>query len=191
MYSFCFLVIGPPQKVSGSCCNRCPRTADHSADDGDHLPQAAADYLEQIKLLMAAPTRAKYVLALDDYGRGSQSASGDAYKQSIFDGLLALVRPFGLGGLKGYAFVDLKYIWDAVLGTAPGYAAFGYRSDGACVANSSSVAGECADPAHTFYWIPGYAQSCGALMHALPLTRTTDIHRRRRTVSWRTMLKKS
>jgi hypothetical protein len=91
---------------------------------------------------------------LDDYGRGSSSATGDAYKQAVFSGLRSLVRP---GGLAGYAFADLKYIWNGVLGAAPGYAAFGYTSDGACVANSSSIAGECGDPAHTFYWIPGCA----------------------------------
>ncbi|KAG8999608.1 hypothetical protein FRB90_012033 [Tulasnella sp. 427] len=55
-----------------------------------------------------------------------------------------------------YAYVDFKYIWDGVLGTDPGYAAFGYTSSGACTLNSSTIVGMCSDPDHTFYWIPGH-----------------------------------
>jgi phospholipase/lecithinase/hemolysin len=55
-----------------------------------------------------------------------------------------------------YAFVDLKTLWDGVLGTNPGYAAFGYTNSGACTLNSSTTAGACTDADHTFYWIPGH-----------------------------------
>lgn len=55
------------------------------------------------------------------------------------------------------AFVDFAPLWDAVLGTDPGYEAFGYTSPGACFATNSPAGPEaqiCADPAHTFYWFP-------------------------------------
>jgi phospholipase/lecithinase/hemolysin len=123
---------------------------DYSASktDGNHLPEAAADYLALVNKLAGSPTNAKYWLIVDDYGRGSSATTGDAYKNAVFAGIAKTK-------LK-WAFVDLKTLWNGVLGASPGYAAFGYTSSGACTVDSSTVTGACSDPAHTFYWIPGH-----------------------------------
>lgn len=122
-------------------------------DGTEFLPAAAQVVLDQIKRLAAPPTRARSFLVTDSYGRGSHSEAGDAYKKKIFNGLAKF--HYGPPFLQvGYA--DFGYIWDAVLNTAPGYAAFGYNSPGSCALNSSSIAGACDDPDHTFYWIPGH-----------------------------------
>ncbi|KAF8191023.1 carbohydrate esterase family 16 protein [Mycena galopus ATCC 62051] len=124
-----------------------------SSTDGDHLPQAAADLLAQIQQLAAAPTNAKNILVLDDYGRGTDSPTGDAWKQAVFDGLSTL-RDQGLN----VAFVDFAPLWDAVLGTSPGFAAFGYETVGPCIPNleQTNLTGECSTPLNTFYWLPGH-----------------------------------
>ncbi|KAJ7226673.1 carbohydrate esterase family 16 protein [Mycena pura] len=124
-----------------------------SSIDGNHLPQAAADLLAQIQQLAAAPTNAKNIVVLDDYGRGSHSATGDAWKQAVFNGLSTL-RAQGLN----VAFVDFAPLWDAVLGTSPGFAAFGYKTSGACIPNLSqtNLSGECSTPLNSFYWLPGH-----------------------------------
>lgn len=124
------------------------------AVDGDHLPQAAQVVLDKIATLASPPTNAESFLITDDYGRGSVAATGEAYKQQIFDGL-AQLRKDHHSSFR-YAFVDFKYIWNGVLGASPGYAAFGYTSPGACTLNSSTTYGACSDPEHTFYWIPGH-----------------------------------
>lgn len=116
------------------------------------MPKAAETIIEQITLLTNAPTNARSFLVLDDYGRGSESAAGDAFKQQYYTGLYSLSQT--IPGFK-VAFVDFKTIWDGVLGSDPGYKAFGYTSDGACTLNSSTTIGACSDPDHTFYWIPG------------------------------------
>jgi phospholipase/lecithinase/hemolysin len=123
--------------------------------DGNNMPEAAQVVLDQIERLMAPPTNAESFLVADCYGRGTHNATGDAYKQAIFDGLHQYRKdhPFKFR----YAFVDFARLWDAVLGTIPpGYAAFGYESTAACVHNSSSVADACANPEARFYWIPGH-----------------------------------
>lgn len=120
--------------------------------DGNHLPQAAADLLAQIERLAAAPTNAKNILVVDDYGFGTHSAIGDAWKQAVFTGLITL-RAQGLN----VAFVDFSPLWDAVLGTTPpGFAAFGYKNPGNCIPNAdqTTLAGECATPLQSFYWLP-------------------------------------
>jgi hypothetical protein len=122
------------------------------AADGNHMPQAAQAVLSQITRLVAA--KAQNFLITDCYGRGSTAASGDAYKQSIYDGL-AKMRAASPSTFN-YAFADFKYIWNGVLGSSPGYKAFGYTSSGACTVDSSTTVGACSDPAHTFYWIPGH-----------------------------------
>ncbi|KAJ7861402.1 hypothetical protein B0H14DRAFT_2742166 [Mycena olivaceomarginata] len=124
-----------------------------SSTDGNHLPQAAAELLTQIKQLAAAPTLAKNIVVLDDYGRGGHSATGDTWKQAVFAGLTPL-RAQGLN----VAFVDFAPLWDAVLGTTPGFAAFGYKTSGACIPNLSQtdLSGECATPLNSFYWLPGH-----------------------------------
>ncbi|KAJ7734436.1 carbohydrate esterase family 16 protein [Mycena metata] len=124
-----------------------------SKTDGNHLPQAAAELITQIQQLAAAPTRAKNILVLDDYGRGTHSATGDAFKQAVFNGLSTL-RAQGLN----VAFVDFAPLWDAVLGTSPGFAAFGYNTSGACIPNleQTNLTGECSTPLNSFYWLPGH-----------------------------------
>ncbi|KAJ7183814.1 carbohydrate esterase family 16 protein [Mycena filopes] len=124
-----------------------------SNTDGNHLPQAAAELLTQIKQLAAPPTNAKNIVVLDDYGRGTHSATGDAFKQAVFAGLTPL-RAQGLN----VGFVDFAPLWDAVLGTSPGFAAFGYKTSGACIPNLSQtdLTGECATPLNSFYWLPGH-----------------------------------
>ncbi|KAJ7323965.1 carbohydrate esterase family 16 protein [Mycena albidolilacea] len=122
--------------------------------DGNHLPQAAADLLAQIERLAAAPTNAKNILVVDDYGFGTHSAIGDAWKQAVFTGLITL-RAQGLN----VAFVDFSPLWDAVLGTTPpGFAAFGYKNPGNCIPNAdqTTLAGECATPLQSFYWLPSH-----------------------------------
>ncbi|KIJ37178.1 carbohydrate esterase family 16 protein, partial [Sphaerobolus stellatus SS14] len=114
---------------------------------------AAQTIIDQITLLTQPPTNARHFLVLDDYGRGSESTAGDAFKQKYFTGLFTLSKK--ISGFK-VAFVDFKTIWSGVLTSTPGFKAFGYTSSGACTVNSSSTVGECSDPAHTFYWIPGH-----------------------------------
>ncbi|KAJ7143918.1 carbohydrate esterase family 16 protein, partial [Mycena epipterygia] len=124
-----------------------------STTDGNHLLQAAAELITQIQQLAAAPTNAKNILVLDDYGRGTHAATGDAWKQAVFNGLSTL-RAQGLN----VAYVDFAPLWDAVLGTSPGFAAFGYKTDGACIPNleQTDLSGECATPLNSFYWLPGH-----------------------------------
>ncbi|KAK6984021.1 carbohydrate esterase family 16 protein [Favolaschia claudopus] len=124
-----------------------------SSTDGNHLPQAAAELLTQIKQLASAPINARNVVVLDDYGRGKHSATGDAWKQAVFDGLSSL-RAQGLN----VAFVDFAPLWDGVLGSSPGFAAFGYANSGACIPNLSQtdLSGECSTPLNSFYWLPGH-----------------------------------
>ncbi|KAF8191021.1 carbohydrate esterase family 16 protein [Mycena galopus ATCC 62051] len=124
-----------------------------SSTDGDHLPQAAAELLAQIQQLAAAPTNAKNILVLDDYGRGKAAPTGDAWKQAVFNGLSTL-RAQGLN----VAFVDFAPLWTAVLGTSPGFAAFGYKTVGPCIPDleQTDLSGECSTPLNTFYWLPGH-----------------------------------
>ncbi|KAG8743861.1 hypothetical protein FRC10_011329 [Ceratobasidium sp. 414] len=122
-------------------------------DGAQFLPAAAQVVIDQIKRLAAPPTLARLFLVTDSYGRGSHEAAGDAYKKQVFNGLAKL--HYGPPFLQ-VAYADFGYIWDAVLNTAPGYAAFGYNSPDACALNSSTIVGACNDPDHTFYWIPGH-----------------------------------
>ncbi|KAH0831402.1 carbohydrate esterase family 16 protein [Lanmaoa asiatica] len=95
--------------------------------DGDHLPQAAQDLLGQISLLSNSPTNAKNFLVTDVYGRGTQDDWGQAWIQSIYDGLA-----------KFRTQKPAAQRW------------FGYTNTSACVGTSI-----CDDPEHYFYWIPG------------------------------------
>ncbi|KAJ7628080.1 carbohydrate esterase family 16 protein [Mycena rosella] len=127
--------------------------ADNDVADGNHLPQAAADLLAQIQQLAAAPTSAKNILVVDDYGFGKHAAIGDAWKQAVFAGL----SPLRAQGLN-VAFVDFAPLWDAVLGPTPGFAAFGYKNSGDCIPNAdqTNLTGECATPLNSFYWLPSH-----------------------------------
>lgn len=110
-----------------------------SKTDGDKLPQAADAVIEEIKLLARPPTNARDFLVTDDYGRSIHDASGDAYKLKIYNALGAL----HLNSSLNFAFVDFAPIWDGVLGTTPGYAAFGYKSDGNCTVDFTTTVGAC------------------------------------------------
>ncbi|KAJ7935820.1 hypothetical protein B0H13DRAFT_1589968, partial [Mycena leptocephala] len=120
---------------------------DNSEVDGNHLPQAATELLAQIKQLVAPPTNAKNILVVDDYGRGVHAATGEAWKQAVFNGVSAL-RPQGVN----VAYVDFAPLWDAVLGTSPGFAAFGYETSGSCIPAGGDLSAECSTPGNAFYW---------------------------------------
>jgi len=124
-----------------------------STSDGNHLPQAASEVIGQIQKLAVSPTNGKNFLIVDNYGRGSRSANGDAWKQAVFSGLSTL-RSQGLN----VAFVDFAPLWTAVQGTTPGYAAFGYTNPSSCLPNLSQtdLSGECSAPNTSFYWLPGH-----------------------------------
>lgn len=121
--------------------------------DGNHLPESAQTVIDQIKILSSPPTNGRSFLVTDVYGRGVHTAEGDAYVQKIFDGLHDL--HYGTENLN-VAFAAFSRIWDGVLGSDPGYEAFGYTTTDSCViGDGTSTVGSCDDPEHYFYWIPG------------------------------------
>ncbi|VDB84721.1 unnamed protein product [Peniophora sp. CBMAI 1063] len=122
--------------------------------DGDHLPEAAQDLLNQIQILASPPTNGRSFLVTDVYGRGTHTATGEAWKQAVFDGLSAFASGTGVPASLNVAYADFSHIWDGVLDGPPGYAAFGYTNTSSCV-NGPTLEGECDDPEHYFYWIPG------------------------------------
>lgn len=130
-------------------CNNITFAVDGTAN----LPLAAQTIIEQITLLTRQPTNARHFLVIEDYSRGSPTTAGEAFKQQYFSGLNTLVQT--IPGFR-VAFVDLKTIWEGVLGQDPGFQAFGYTSSGACTVSDQTTVGACSDPAHTFYWIPGW-----------------------------------
>lgn len=118
--------------------------------DGNHLPEAAQALIDQIKVLASPPTNGRSFLIPNVYGIGVHTPDGDAFAQKIFDGLGELHQaPLFLN----IAFVDFSRIWDGVLGSNPGYKAFGYRSTTNCVTGSNTTTGLCSDPEHYFYWL--------------------------------------
>jgi len=134
--------------------------------DGDHMQAAAQVLIEQIKILAGPPTNGRAFMVLDVYGRGTVAPSGEAFKQTIFSALndLHIGENTGLPSLD-VAYVDFSVIWDGVLGPNPGFAAFGYTSTDACTTCTEELGcttvGECDDPAHYFYWIPGHPSKEG------------------------------
>ncbi|KAG6810941.1 hypothetical protein H0H92_009682 [Tricholoma furcatifolium] len=127
--------------------------------DGDHMQAAAHDLLGQIELLASPPTNARNFMVLDVYGRGTHTPSGEAYKQTIYSGLYNLHTRKN-GTRLNVSYINFSTIWDGVLGSDPGYAAFGYVSTNSCTQctaqNGCSTIGMCSDPEHYFYWIPGH-----------------------------------
>jgi len=121
--------------------------------DGNHLPRAAQDTLGQIALLASPPTNARNFLVTDVYGRGNQNAWGQAWLQTIFDGLVAF---HSQDPPLNVAFANFATIWDGVLGPDPGYEAFGYTNTGCCIfGDGTSIIESCDDPEHYFSWITG------------------------------------
>ncbi|KAJ3916638.1 hypothetical protein F5877DRAFT_46197 [Lentinula edodes] len=117
------------------------------------LTTIASDIIYSILELSSNPVFAKNFLIVDNYGRGTESDAGDAYKTSLFTQLYEISNDLDYD--FSFAFVDFKTLWDGVLNGSPGYEAFGYTNAGACLSNDMSMTGECDDPEHTFYWIPG------------------------------------
>jgi len=72
---------------------------------------------------------------------------------SIFNGLNGLHT--GTPSLN-VAFANFARIWDGVLGSNPGYKAFGYTNSSSCLTGDQGTVGECDDPKHYFYWIEGW-----------------------------------
>lgn len=105
-------------------------------------------------LLSQPPTNARNFLVTDVYGRGTQDTWGQDWLQSIFDGLIAF---HAQNPPLNVAFANFATIWDGVLGSDPGYRAFGYVSTDACNPGPTTD-GDCIDPDHYFYWFSGYAQ---------------------------------
>jgi hypothetical protein len=130
------------------------------------MPQAAETLLNQIEILASPPTNARNFMVLDVYGRGTTAPSGEAYKQTIFTGL----SKFHESGVDvkissepvklNISFINFAIIWNGVLGTSPGYKAFGYTSTDSCTQcnPSCTTIGMCSDPDHYFYWIPGFVR---------------------------------
>ncbi|TFY66853.1 hypothetical protein EVG20_g4236 [Dentipellis fragilis] len=123
--------------------------------DGNHLPQAAQDLLNQIAILASEPTNGRSFLITDVYGRGMHDAAGEAWKQAVYDGISAFHKGENVTAPLNVAYGDFSRIWDGVLGSDPGYEAFGYTSTDACVFGNTTV-GACDDPKHHFYWIDGH-----------------------------------
>ncbi|KAJ3739788.1 carbohydrate esterase family 16 protein [Lentinula detonsa] len=119
----------------------------------ESLTTLASDIIYSILELNSNPVFAKNFLIVDNYGRGTESDAGDAYKASLFSQLYEVSNDLDYD--LSFAFVDFKTLWDGVLNGSPGYEAFGYTNAGACLANDNSMTVECDDPNHTFYWIPG------------------------------------
>lgn len=117
------------------------------------MQNASRVVLDQIKILAGPPTNGRSFIVLDVYGRGAHTSSGEAWKQTIFDGLSALHDEQGLK----VAYVDFSTIWDAVLNGSPGYEAFGFVSTNACADCTADCDqwGWCKDPDHYFSWFGG------------------------------------
>lgn len=115
------------------------------------LDLAAQNIAYHLLVLSSSPSFAKNFLVIDNYGRGAKTAAGDDFKQKVFSSLGALRGYYGLN----VAYVDFSNIWNGVLGSTPGYEAFGYTNPGACTFDDKTTVGACSDPDHSFYWIPG------------------------------------
>ncbi|KIK71568.1 carbohydrate esterase family 16 protein [Collybiopsis luxurians FD-317 M1] len=113
----------------------------------------ASDIIYAVLELNSSPVFAKNFLIVDNYGRGTESSAGDAYKASLFSQLNELYSDSAYG--LNIGFVDFKTVWDGVLNGNPGYEAFGYTNPGACLSSDLTISNECDDPSRTFYWIPG------------------------------------
>ncbi|PPR06184.1 hypothetical protein CVT24_000726 [Panaeolus cyanescens] len=118
---------------------------------GDSLTVAAQNIAYNILTVTSYPTYAKHILIVDNYGRGETSQIGEDFKAEVFSAL----QPLRTRWKINVGFVDLSTLWKGILGTSPGYQAFGYTNPGSCLPSTSSTSGACADPARTFYWTPG------------------------------------
>ncbi|KAI0672068.1 hypothetical protein C8Q78DRAFT_1068709 [Trametes maxima] len=138
---------------------------DSKTDGTANLQAAAKVILNQIRILSSPPTNAHSFLVTDVYGRGTHTPAGDAFVQSLFSGLHDLRVNTSSSARLNFAFAEFSRIWDGVLGTDPGFKAFGYVSTDACVVNCSTqectTDGMCNDPGHYFYYIGGHPSKEG------------------------------
>ncbi|KAG6916147.1 hypothetical protein DXG01_008298 [Tephrocybe rancida] len=96
--------------------------------DGDHMQAAAQALLGQIELLASPPTNARNFMVLDVYGRGTTAPSGEAFKQTVYNGLNNFHTRKN-GTRLNVSYVNFSTIWNGVLSSNPGFAAFGYETD--------------------------------------------------------------
>ncbi|KNZ74744.1 hypothetical protein J132_06285 [Termitomyces sp. J132] len=134
----------------------------------DYLASLTQALLGQIELLASPPTNARNFMVLDVYGRGVHTPSGEAFKQTVYNGLHDFHTREN-GTQLNVSYVDFSTIWDGVLGPDPGYGAFGYISPNSCTEctaeNGCSTIGMCDEPQHFFYWIPGHpSKETGRIM---------------------------
>lgn len=66
--------------------------------------------------LSSSPILATNILVVDNYGRGTESDEGDAYKQLLFAELNDLYNKLDIN----VGFVDFSTVWDGVLNGTPG-----------------------------------------------------------------------
>jgi len=123
-----------------------------ASDNGNSsLSNQAGDIAYTILRLSSSPAFGKNFLVIDNHGRGTENLAGAAYKTELFQELSSInAANFGLN----IGFIDLSTVWNGVLGTSPGAAAFGYTSTSPCLASPATTVGSCTDPDHTFYWFP-------------------------------------
>lgn len=124
----------------------------NSIDNGNSsLSNQAGDIAYTILRLSSSPAFGKNFLVIDNHGRGTENLAGAAYKTELFQELSSInAANFGLN----IGFIDLSTVWNGVLGTSPGAAAFGYTSTSPCLASPATTVGSCTDPDHSFYWFP-------------------------------------
>ncbi|KAK0194079.1 carbohydrate esterase family 16 protein [Armillaria mellea] len=121
--------------------------------DASNFPTTASNILYELIMLADSPLYAKNILVVDNYGRGNATDEGEIYKQDLFDGIGTLTKKFTDVNV---GFINFENLWTAVLGTDPGYEAFGYTNSGACTVNETTTVSQCDDPETTFYYIPQY-----------------------------------
>ncbi|KAJ7292663.1 carbohydrate esterase family 16 protein [Mycena rebaudengoi] len=122
------------------------------------LNQIAGVLVYTLLGLTSSTNFAKNILIVDNYGLGKSSPAGESFKKDLFVTLGTGHRLYGWN----VGFASFGRLWQGVLYSSPGYAAFGYTDSGTCVKDGKT----CSDPAHTFYWGPGYANPSAAT-HAI------------------------
>lgn len=85
-----------------------------------NLITVASDIIYAILELNSSPVFAKNFLIVDNYGRGTHSDEGEAYKASLFSQLNAIYTSNFVLGPLNLGFVDFKTVWDGVLNDDPG-----------------------------------------------------------------------
>ncbi|KAF9046919.1 hypothetical protein BDZ89DRAFT_1127368 [Hymenopellis radicata] len=121
---------------------------DFKRSSASTFPSVADSVIYELLKLSSSPLFAKNFLVVDSYGRGTQTAAGDAYKQELFDGLTTLASR----GIN-VAFVDMG---DFITDVTSDIQAAGFSELGPCTINATTTVGECADPADTVYYIQDY-----------------------------------